>query len=60
MNPKFIWRLFSPIIIALFLISITANAQQSIDSATLSGRVEDPTGAVIVNAKITATNTEKI
>ena len=54
------WRLFSPIIIALFLISITANAQQSIDSATLSGRVEDPTGAVIVNAKITATNTEKI
>lgn len=59
MNPKFIWRLFSPIIIALFLISITANAQQSIDSATLTGHVEDQTGAVILNAKITAINTEK-
>lgn len=59
MYSKFIRRLFSPIIITLFLLSIPASAQQSIDSATLTGRVEDQTGAVIVNAKITATNIEK-
>ena len=35
-----------------------ALAQQTVTSATLGGRVEDPSGAVVISAQLTATNLE--
>ncbi len=46
-----------PIIFALFLIGgHAALAQQTVTSATLGGRIEDPIGAVVIGARLTATN----
>lgn len=39
------------------LMVLSVDAQQTISAASLSGRVEDPAGAVIPSAKVTAKNT---
>ncbi|HEV2710662.1 MAG TPA: carboxypeptidase regulatory-like domain-containing protein [Edaphobacter sp.] len=38
-----------------FAVLSMANAQQTVNNASLSGRVTDPSGAVIANAQVTAT-----
>ena len=43
---------------AFVLLCISVHAQQTVTSATLSGRVEDEHGAVISGAVVTATNLE--
>ncbi len=46
-------------LLSIFLIgSQYAQAQQTVTSATLSGRVEDSSGAVVSGASLTATNSE--
>jgi hypothetical protein len=45
-------------IVFLFLFSGAAAAQQNVTSATLSGRVEDASGAVVSGANVTATHLE--
>lgn len=40
-----------------FAVISTACAQQTVNNASLSGRVTDPSGAVVANAQITATQT---
>jgi hypothetical protein len=40
------------------LVTLTAFGQQSVDVASVSGRVTDPTGAVIPGASVTARQTE--
>ncbi|MCI0489888.1 MAG: carboxypeptidase regulatory-like domain-containing protein [Blastocatellia bacterium] len=47
------------ILLALLWSALQAFAQQSVTSATLTGRVEDSNGATIGKASIIATNTEK-
>jgi hypothetical protein len=48
-----------PIILSLFLICVPdLRAQQTVTSATLSGRVEDASGAVVSGASLTAINLE--
>ena len=45
------------LILTLFLAGGNfALAQQTVTSATLGGRVEDPSGAVVIGARLTATN----
>src|SRR3954467_9324817 len=41
----------------LFVLATSLLAQQTITSATVSGRVEDPSGAVVVGSSISAQNT---
>ncbi|HTM36007.1 MAG TPA: carboxypeptidase regulatory-like domain-containing protein [Terriglobales bacterium] len=48
------WRFIALAAIALLFASLQAFAQE----ATLVGTVTDPTGAVVANARVTATNTE--
>jgi hypothetical protein len=45
-------------LVLLLLIGATASAQQSISSATLSGRVEDSNGAAVRGAAVTANSIE--
>jgi hypothetical protein len=45
------------IIVFLFAALTIANAQQTVNNASLSGRVVDPSGAVIANAQVTTTET---
>ncbi len=40
-----------------FAVLSMASAQQTVNNASLSGRVTDPSGAVIANAQVTATQT---
>jgi hypothetical protein len=48
-----------PIILSLFLLGGQyARAQQTVTSATLSGRIADASGAVVSGASLTATNLE--
>jgi len=48
-----------PIILSLFLFSaVCIHAQQTITSATVSGRIADARGAVVSGASLTATNLE--
>lgn len=44
------------IILSLFVSAICAHAQQTVTSATISGRVEDASGAVVRGVSLTATN----
>lgn len=44
-------------IVFLFAALTFANAQQTVNNASLSGRVVDPSGAVIANAQVTTTET---
>ena len=45
------------IIVSLFLLSaVCIHAQQTVTSGTLSGRIEDASGAVVSGASLTATN----
>ena len=47
------------IILSLFLLSaVCIRAQQTVTSGTLSGRIEDASGAVVSGASLTATNLE--
>lgn len=47
------------IILSLFLLSaVCIHAQQTVTSGTLSGRLEDASGAVVSGASLTATNLE--
>src|SRR5215813_4159518 len=49
-------RCYAPITIAVLLASVTAAAaQEVVNSASVSGRVLDPQGAVVPGAQITAT-----
>jgi hypothetical protein len=50
-----IYILLCPIVL-LFLSTGTAASQQSVTSATLTGRIEDTSGAVISGASVTATH----
>ena len=45
-------------LLLVFAASLTAQAQQTVTSATLSGRVEDSSGAVIQGASVTIRNVE--
>jgi hypothetical protein len=45
-------------IFLIFLSSIGGVAQQNVTSATLTGRIEDTTGAVVSGANVTATHVE--
>ena len=55
----FVRAVLAPIILSLFLFgAMSINAQQTVTSATLSGRVEDASGGVINGASLTATNLE--
>ncbi|HQR31475.1 MAG TPA: TonB-dependent receptor [Blastocatellia bacterium] len=58
-RKRVVWRavLFMALTV-LAGMSVSALAQQSIATATLSGRVVDPTGAVIQNAQVTAIHLE--
>ena len=48
-----------PIILSLFLLSaVCIRAQQTVTSGTLSGRIEDASGAVVSGASLTAINLE--
>ncbi|HEX7330506.1 MAG TPA: TonB-dependent receptor [Pyrinomonadaceae bacterium] len=44
--------------VLIFLSACVCVAQQSVTSATLSGRIEDSSGAVVSGASVTATNLE--
>jgi hypothetical protein len=47
----------APIILSLFLLGgACINAQQTVTSATLSGNIEDASGAVVIGASLIATN----
>lgn len=49
----------APIILSLFLPgAVCVHAQQTVTSATLSGRIEDAGGAVVSGASLTATSVE--
>jgi hypothetical protein len=53
------FRLYLAVFVACLLpAAITATAQESIQYGSISGRVEDASGAVIVGARITSRNTE--
>ena len=43
------------VILFAFAIPALAAAQQTVNNASLSGRVTDPSGAVVLNAHVTAT-----
>jgi len=45
------------VIVFTFVALATASAQQTVNNASLSGRVVDPSGAVIADAQVTATQT---
>jgi hypothetical protein len=45
------------VIIFLFAVLSLASAQQTVNNASLSGRVTDPSGAVVANAQVTAIQT---
>jgi hypothetical protein len=45
------------VLCAVFCIALPARAQQSVDLASISGRVTDPSGAVVRGAEITARQT---
>src|SRR5262245_53516261 len=51
-------RIIVPVIVIFLTASELVFAQQSVTSATLSGRLEDVTGAAISNANVTAINLE--
>jgi len=51
-------RIIFPVIVIFLTASELVFAQQSVTSATLSGRLEDVTGAAISNANVTAINLE--
>src|SRR5262245_43834792 len=55
MRPLHSVRIFAVII----LFSVTGLAQQSVTSATLSGQVEDTSGAAIAAATVAITNVER-
>jgi hypothetical protein len=46
------------IVLSLFLCAQHAQAQQTVTSATLSGRIADASGAVVSGASLTANNLE--
>jgi len=48
----------SLVLLLVFAGSLTAQAQQTVTSATLSGRVEDSSGAVVQGASVTTRNVE--
>src|SRR6185503_16887012 len=50
-------RINVALLLAVILIS-SASAQQTVSSATLSGRVQDPTGATVKRASVTIKNVE--
>ncbi len=44
--------------LCLFILSFSLAAQETVNSASVSGRVTDPTGAVIEGAQVTARQTD--
>ncbi|MDX6613977.1 MAG: hypothetical protein QOD75_3163 [Blastocatellia bacterium] len=58
-RARFLKSTFVATILLLGLLgALSAEAQQTVTSATLSGRVQDASGAVIESARLTATNLE--
>ncbi|HZY64242.1 MAG TPA: TonB-dependent receptor [Edaphobacter sp.] len=51
------YRYIFAVLSCTFAATSIAAAQQTVNNASLSGRVTDPSGAVIVNAEVTATET---
>jgi hypothetical protein len=51
----FVWAIF----LVSFSSTVSVLAQQAVNSATVSGRVEDQSGAIIVSASVTITNLDR-
>jgi len=50
-------RILQPLIAALMFLALAAGAFAQVSQGTLSGTTSDPSGAVLTNSKVTATNT---
>src|SRR5690348_7000408 len=50
-------RILQSLVAALMFVALAAGAFAQVSQGTLSGNTSDPSGAVLTNSKVTATNT---
>src|SRR5467141_694179 len=57
MGPQKLTKIFAPLVVIVFSLSLTVSIYSQVTGATLSGTISDPSGGLIPGAQITIRNT---